>query len=254
MSSLVPTSIAAGDAERAAWRRLLGALSTTGAASIAGAALSVAGTKILAAALGPSGIAVLGTLQQIRQTSIIGATLNGQAALVQGLSARAGDRSARREFFRTSILLMSVATLLVASVLFFASGWVARFAGISSARGRLIPWLILPVIWSCALVLLSAVLNASRKIGRLALVQTAAPAAMALLAYPVARATRFGNESALVWWLAAAPACATLLALALVGRRQLESWCSGAGRWWNLRDARTLLTISGSMLAGGAGG
>ncbi len=252
---------AVAEAPNRAWFRLVRAAGVTGAASLAGAALSVASGKIFAAVLGPSGIAVLGTLQQIRQTSVIGATLNGQAALVQGLSASGGKQpagsrnpAAGREFLRTSILLIGAATLSVSSGLLLAPGWVARFAGISSARRGLIPWLTFPVVLSCALVVLSALLNASRKIGRLALVQTAAPAAMALLAYPAARATMRGNETALVWWIAAVPACAASLALVLAGRRQLETWCSGPGRWWNPRDARRFLTISGSLLAGGAAG
>ena len=38
--------------------------------------------------LGPAEVAVLATLQQIRQAGVIGATLNGQTALIQGASAR----------------------------------------------------------------------------------------------------------------------------------------------------------------------
>ena len=254
MRSLMPTSIAAGDSEQAAWQRLLGAVSATGAASIVGAALSVAGTKILAAALGPSGIAILGTLQQIRQTSVIGATLNGPTALVQGLSARAGNSSARREFLRTSILLMSAATLLVMVVLLLAPGWVAHVAGLAQDRAGLIPWLAIAVVFTTALVVSSAMLNASRRIGRLALVQIAAPAVMALLAYPAARAAIGGNGTALVWWVAAPPASAALLAMTLLGVQRCKAGCSVRGRWWNRRDARTFLTVSGSLLAGGAVG
>ena len=55
-----------------------------GRSSVAGAALSVVATKIFAAMLGPSEVAVLATLQQIRQAGVTGATLNGQTALVQG--------------------------------------------------------------------------------------------------------------------------------------------------------------------------
>jgi len=108
---------------QAGWRPLLRAASLTGAAAVAGAVLSVVATKIFAAMLGPAELAVLATLQQIRQAGLTGSTLNGQTALVQGLSARSGRQ--RREFLRTVLLLMGSATVLVAAVALGAPGWVA---------------------------------------------------------------------------------------------------------------------------------
>ena len=259
MSSLAPASVAAPDPAHAAWRWFLGAVSLTGAASVAGAALSLAATKIFAAATGPAGIAVLGTLQQVRQAALTAATLNGQTALVQGLSARSESNAAQREFLRTATLLVGAATLLTACVLLFAPGWVAEFAGIGQERAAPIRWLAVSVVLTGALVVRSAMLNANRKFGRLALVQAAAPAALALLAYPAARATRPGNETALGWWLAAAPAFALCLAGARPGIGPLQRRYADRGRcwngaWWNGDDVRAFLKISGSMLAGGVAG
>ena len=78
----------------AGWRPLLRAASLTGSAAVAGGALSVVATKIFAAMLGPAELAVLATLQQIRQAGVTGATLNGQTALVQGASSRERPRAA----------------------------------------------------------------------------------------------------------------------------------------------------------------
>jgi PST family polysaccharide transporter len=243
---------------RAGWKPLLRAASLTGAAAVAGAALSVVGTKIFAAMLGPSEVAVLATLQQIRQVGVTGGTLNGQIALVQGASARAGRE--RREFLRTALLLMGMAIAVVAALSLGVPTWLATLTGLGAERSDMIRWMVLPVVFTCALVFLSAVLNAALndalngrgEIGRLALVQVASPAALALLAYPVAQAIRGGVEGAMVWWLAAAPAAATGVALLLLRLQQAGDWFRGAGRWWSTEAARGFLTVSGSMLAGGA--
>jgi O-antigen/teichoic acid export membrane protein len=240
------------------WTPLLRAASLTGAAAVAGAALSVIATKIFAAMLGPAEVAVLATLQQIRQAGITGATLNGQTALVQGASARSGPE--RRRFLRTALLLMGTATALVATLALAAPGWVALSSGLGAERAGLIRWMAVPVMLSSALVFLSAMLNARGEIGKLALVQMAAPAAMAVLAYPVTKAVHAGQEGALVGWLATAAGCAAALATVLAAplwsgifsRSRTDRWYRVRGRWWDREAARGFLTMSGSMLVGGA--
>src|SRR5581483_645400 len=134
-----PARVAAKEPAGEAWRRLIGAASLTGAASLAGAALSIAATKVFAAMLGPSEIAVLSTLQQVRQAGVIGATLNGQTALVQGLSARGGEGDqAWRSFLRTSLLLIGAAGAAVSAILMTAPEWIARWSGIGPERTTLV--------------------------------------------------------------------------------------------------------------------
>ena len=240
------------------WRPLLHAASLTGAAALAGAVLSVVATKIFATMLGPAEVAVLATLQQIRQAGVTGATLNGQTALVRDASARSGH--ARRQFLRTVLLLMGTATALVTVLALAAPGWVASSTGLGGARAGMVRWLAVPIAFSSALVFLSAVLNARGEIGRLALVQIASPAAMALLAYPVATMVRSGQEGTMVLWVAISAACAAALAAILAaplapmlfGRRRESRWFRSPRQWWNQDAARGFLTMSGSMLAGGA--
>jgi PST family polysaccharide transporter len=243
------------------WRPLLRAASLTGAAAVASAALSVVATKILAAMLGPAEVAVLATLQQIRQAGLTGATLNGQIALVQGASARSGRE--RRQFLRTVLLLMGTATALVTVLALVAPGWVASSTGLGAARAGMVRWLAVPLVFSSVLVFLGSVLNISLydrgEIGRLALVQIASPAAMALLAYPVATMVRSGQESALVLWIAISAACSVALAAILAiplaptvfGSRRESRLFLDSRQWWNQDAARKFLTMSGSMLAGG---
>ncbi|MGH9647024.1 MAG: hypothetical protein ACRD4E_09435, partial [Bryobacteraceae bacterium] len=244
------------------WRPLLRAASLTGMAAVVGAALSMAATKIFAAMLGPAEVAVLATLQQIRQAGLTGATLNGQTALVQGASACGGHE--RRQFLRTALLLMGTATALMTLMALAASGWVASSTGLGAARAGIIRWLAVPVVFSSALVFLGSVLNTTLhdrgEIGRLALVQLVSPATMALLVYPVAKMVRSGQESALVWWLAMATAAAAVVAAILAaplapilfGRLRTSRWHPSPRRWWDQKAARGFLTMSGSMLAGGA--
>src|SRR4051812_23463197 len=94
------------------------AMIRTGGASAASGLCSMAAAKIVASVAGPAGLGLLSTLQQTRQTALIAATLNGQTALVQGVSARDGE--ARSAFIRTVMLLIAIATVLVCGLLMAA--------------------------------------------------------------------------------------------------------------------------------------
>ncbi len=114
------------------WRPLLRAAGLTGAAALGGAALSVVATKIFAAMLGPAEVAVLATLQQIRQAGVIGATLNGQTALVQGASARSGDD--RRQYLAHGTAADGDGDGLLSVGLLAAPGWVASSTGLGMRK------------------------------------------------------------------------------------------------------------------------
>src|SRR4051812_29096886 len=96
----------------------------TGGASLASGVLSLVATKIIAVVLGPAHVAMLGTLQQLRQTAMTAATLTGQTALVQGTSALVGAQ--RRDYLRTVLCLMILASLVVVGLMIFAPEAMAR--------------------------------------------------------------------------------------------------------------------------------
>jgi len=231
----------------ARWRPVVRAMSQTGGASLASGLLSVIAYKILAVTLGPAQVALLATLQQIRQTALTGATLNGQTALIQGASAVTG--SVRREYLRTVLVLMSGATCVVASILCIAPAWIGAFAGLTPELAPMVRWLAPAVVCSSGFVFLAALLNVSGSLGLLAAVQLAGPAAMAILMYPVAIAVRVGHLGALAILLLASAGAP--LAAVFLTRCRIGEWFRGPGDSFSRPAARKFLAVSGSMLLSG---
>jgi O-antigen/teichoic acid export membrane protein len=228
------------------WRPVVRAMSQTGVASLASGLLTAIATKILAVLLGPAQVALLATLQQMRQAALTGATLNGQTALIQGASALTG--SARLAYLRTVLILMSAATGGVALAMVIAPVWFGGLAGLGPEKAPLVRWLALAVILSSGFAFLAARLNVLGSLGSLAAIQLAGPATMAILAYPTAMIVRSGRSQVFpLLLIAAAGASLSAVFVALRGRSHLR----GSGPWWNYPDARRFLTISGSMLASG---
>lgn len=233
------------------WRPMVAAMSKTGGASIVSGLLSALGTKIVAALLGPGAVALLGTLQQLRDGAVIAATANGRTALVQGASAL--EAVARREYLRTVALLFAGGTLLVAAAMLACPAEIVRWSRLPQSSEPLLAWLALTVVLLSVFVFLTAILNAVKEIGKLAWLQLASPLAAAMVAWPLATEVRSGHGVAMVFFLAI-PAAATVVAaaIALTGRReQIRLWFQGPGRWWTAGAARHFLSISGAMLASG---
>ncbi len=214
----------------------------------ASALLSAAATKILSVGLGPSSIALLSTLQQLRQTALVAATANGQTALVQGASAF--DSTSRREYVRTVAWIFGGFTAAAAMALAGAPGWIGRWAGLGPEAAGEIRMLGCVVALSSLFVFESALLNALGAVGALAALQLAGPGAMALLAWPLGKK---GSFSGLLAAAAAASAAAACLALRPY-RRTLADWFGGSGRAASGRSAAHFFSLSGAMLATGLAG
>ncbi len=245
------TAVQPARVEAPLWGPMVAAMGKTGGASIVSGLLGALGTKIVAAMLGPGSLALLATLQQLRDAALTAATANGKTALVQGASAFEGVE--RREFVRTVMLLFSGGTVAVAAVLLMAPAQVARSSRLPESSFALLAWVALTAALLSIFVFLTAILNALREIGKLAVLQVASPLVAALAAWPVAVAVRGRHPQALELLLAIpAAAAAGAAALALFSRRdQVSEWFLGAGRWWSVSAARGFLAISGAMLASG---
>jgi O-antigen/teichoic acid export membrane protein len=236
-------------AEASPLRPMILAMGKTGGASIASGLLSALGTKIVAMLLGPGSVALLQTLQQLRDGALNLATANGRTGLVQGASALEGVE--RREYLRTVALLFAGGTLLVAAAMVADPGDVARWSRLPESSEAMLPWLAATVALLSIFVFLAAILNALREIGKLALLQLASPLVAAMVAWPLAVKVRAGHPAALILFLAL-PAAATATAAALALRRhrdQLREWFEGPGRCWSGVAASGFLSISGAMLA-----
>ncbi len=235
----------------ARWHPMVSAMSKTGGASVASGLLSAVGTKIIATLLGPGSVALLATLQQLRDGAVIAATANGRTALVQGASEL--ETSARREYVRTVAILFVIGTALVALAMLAAPHQIVRWSKLPQSGAPMLPWLAATVALLSLFVFLTAVLNALQQIGKLAWLQLASPLAAAAIAWPLAWEVRAGHPAALVLFLAIPAGATAVAALAALGghRRQLREWFQGAGRWWTAGAARHFLSISGAMLASG---
>jgi PST family polysaccharide transporter len=227
------------------------AMSQTGGASIASGLVSALGTKIVATLLGPGSVALVVTLQQLRDGAVIAATANGRTALVQGASEL--ETVARREYLRTAAIFFSGATFLVVLAIVAAPREILRWTGLPRSSEPLLAWLAVTVVLLSLFVFLSAILNALKQIGKLAWLQLASPVAAAVVAWPLAREVRTGHPTALVFFLAIPAAASAVAAWVLLGghRRQIHEWFQGLGRWWTADAARHFLSISGAMLASG---
>jgi len=233
---------------------VLRAMSQTGCASLASGLLSAVATKILATVGGPAAVGTLTTLQQLRQVAVVGATGNGQTALVQGSSARAG--TGQIEYVRTVLGIFAAATGVAALGMILGPQPLARLAGFGADASRMIPWLALPVALTSVLVFATALLNTLGAIGRLAVISVIGSAAMAVGVGLAAQAYARGQENALVVLLifSSAVSAAAALAALLRFRDRLAVWFGGRGRWWSADAARSFGAMSAAMLASGLAG
>ena len=255
MAELAARREASGGA--GAWREWfsagssLRAMAQTGGAALLSSGLNSLAIKLVASGAGPSGVALLATLQQSRQTALVAGTLNGQTALIQGASSLQGIE--RREFMRTAAALLAAAALAAAILMLLAPGAWTRIAGLPPQNAPLFRGLTAAVILSCGYVFLTALLNALGQVSRLALLQLAAPAAFAILAAPAAAALRGGGTRLLLAALTVSSGTAMAAAALLLEpfRASILGWFRGPGVWWSGQAARRFLSLALSTMSTG---
>ena len=219
-------------------------MSISGAAAVVSGLLSVLATKIIAVLMGPAALALLATLQQVRETAVTAATGNGQTALVQGVSSRRGV--ARREYVRTAAVIFMGATAIT---VLMPAGTVAKWTGLGIENAALVRWLAVGVVLSSGFVFLNSLLIAVDG-SKAAILQIAGPGAMALLAWPAAHGLPFPALLAI-----STAVTVTAAGFALRTRRTtLRPWFRGTGRWWSADAARHFVLISAPMFVTGLTG
>ena len=166
-------------------KELLKAILKTGSGTIGTVLFGILTTKIIAVFTGPSGIGLFSLLRQTQQTLTGLATMQGNTALVQGLSSR--DESVKSAYAGTVAVLFILIGAVVCLALWFLSPDLAVM--ILNRKDAQAVWLIrglIPSILSASAVMyLGSLLNSFRAIGRLAFVQLLSSAGGAAAAYPL---------------------------------------------------------------------
>ena len=170
-------------------RDLLKAIVKTGSGSLATVLFGMATVKLIAWHLGPE---ALGSFSLTRQIVLAGSALfitGGQTALVQGISSRVGKD--RDEFTSTCFILLSGGSLALGAIFFLLNAVIGRvlFPGLGAA----IPIAAIAIATSGPMASVFGALNATKRIGRLAIAQAlnaAALAAAVSLMLPVLRSDR----------------------------------------------------------------
>ena len=234
---------------RRQWAPLAGIMTLSAMGALGSGLLSAVSSKVIAAVAGPAALGLLGTLQQISQTALTAATANGGTALARGASALEGAE--RHEFLRTAAVILTLATALVASILWLGPAKIASLGGLAESSAGLVKWIAPIVVLSAAYVFLTSLLNGLGASHKLAVLQLAGPGAMAILAWPAAR--HAGAPIAFPVMLSVAASATVIAALLALRpyRHRLAAWFVGSGRWWRGRSLGQFLSISGAMLATG---
>jgi O-antigen/teichoic acid export membrane protein len=148
--------------------------------------------KIVATVMGPAGVGILSLLRQTQQTFVSLATVNGDTALVQGLSSLSGRD--REDYLATVGKIFLITVLITSIVFFFLSPMLGPLIFPKEDLGsiQLVRWILLPAFFSCISVFVLGVLNSYRATGKMAFSQGIAALAGALVAYPLSINGQYG--------------------------------------------------------------
>lgn len=184
-------------------RNLLKAILKTGSGSLASVLFGMAAVKLIAYRLGPE---ALGSFSLARQLIVAGSSLfltGGQTALVQGIASRTGKD--RDLFAATSFVLLTGGSLLVAVLACIGGVIVGRHYPASAlGLGRAIPISAVAIALSGPMAFVFGALNASRRIGRLAIAQALNAATLAALVWFLLPLLHSGSSSRFALLLAIA--------------------------------------------------
>lgn len=172
-------------------QKLLKAFLKTGSGSVIAIIFGVVTTKILAVFSGPAGVGLFSLLRQFQQTLVGLASMQGNTALVQGLSSR--GESQKERYLVTVATIILTASIVVCIIVWILAPILARSILYRSDNETIwiIRGLIPSILCAVGVAYLGGLLNGYRAIGRLALVQVLSAIFTAILTYPLV--IFFGN-------------------------------------------------------------
>lgn len=179
-------------------REIIKAIFKTGSASIINIVLGVISTKILAVAVGSSGMGLYSIISQTLSTATTAGTMSGQTALVQGLASKQG---AERDKYLIAVFWIFVFGAIAVTLGFLLfSSLIAQtiFASSDEKTISLVRWMALPIILTIIYSYFISLLNGFRAIGRLAIAQVIVSIVTVIFVYPVSKLVNGGHIIAFI--------------------------------------------------------
>jgi len=167
--------------------KLFLAMVKSGGAGIAGLFFGLIANKILAVTLGPMGVGLLATYRQVHDMATGLGLFGGGAGQIQALSSVEGE--ARRRRVVTSIWLSLCGAVITALTLLLTAPLLAEHVFRDSSPDIVLGIRCLALTVGLAIigVTLQGLINVSRAIGRLAIVQVLGSLTLAIVAWPLAK-------------------------------------------------------------------
>lgn len=178
--------------------KLLAAMMTSGGAGLAGLFFGLIANKIIAVTLGPIGVGLLATYRQVHDMATGLGIFGAGAGQIQALSSVEGE--ARRRRVVTSIWLSLCGAVLTTITLLASAPLIAEhvFRDPSPDIVLGVRCLALTVAIAIVGVTLQGLINVSRAIGRLAIVQVLGSLTLAVIAWPLAKIAADGSRTAFI--------------------------------------------------------
>lgn len=178
--------------------KLLKAMVTSGGAGIASLFFGLIANKIFAVTLGPTGIGVLATYRQIHDMATGLGIFGAGAGQIQALSSVEGE--ARRRRVVASIWLSLCGAVLTTLILSLTAPLIAAHVFNDRSPDTVLGVRCLALTVGIAIVgvTLQGLINVSRAIGRLAIVQVLGSLTLALIAWPLAKLAVGGHQLAFI--------------------------------------------------------
>lgn len=178
--------------------KLFKAMATTGGAGLASLLFGLIANKIFAVTLGPAGVGLLASYRQIHDMATGLGIFGAGAGQIQALSSVEGE--ARRRRVVASIWLSLCGAVLTALTLLLTAPLIAEHVFRDGSPNVVLGVRCLALTVSIAIigVTLQGLINVSRAIGRLAIVQVLGSLTLSLIAWPLAKLAVGGEGLAFI--------------------------------------------------------
>ncbi len=230
--------------------KLFTAMVKSGGAGLAGLFFGLIANKILAVTLGPMGVGLLATYRQVHDMATGLGIFGAGAGQIQALSSVEGE--ARRRRVVTSVWLSLCGAVIAALTLLLSAPLLAEHVFRDRSPDIVLGVRCLALTVGVAIigVTLQGLINVSRAIGRLAIVQVLGSLTLALVAWPLAKLAVGGEGLAFIGFVLV-PVVAQLVAATWYVRKL--GWMEPVLQAFTRRPAREDMAHQLRFFAAGLG-